>query len=309
MKKPKTPSLAKAKTGAGKTQTAKLTWLPKKTFELEFTIPWTQVKKTYNKVLDEAVKQAEIKGFRKGKAPKDLVEKSLDKQKIYQEVLKHVLPSTYEAAVKQHNLRPLMSPKITPVSAQENKDWQFKAASCEAPEVKLGDYTKTVKGELAKEKIWTPGKGKTETDKKGKDPQAGYDQKIRLATQALLQNVKVEVSDILVDDELNRMLTRLLDQVNKLGMTIDQYAAAKNMTADKLREIYRKQAAETLQMEFILQAIVQDRQIKINKEQVDKMIAAAPDEKARKRLDTPMQRAYISAILAKRQALDYLTSL
>jgi FKBP-type peptidyl-prolyl cis-trans isomerase (trigger factor) len=292
-----------------KIPTAKLTWLPKKTFELEFTIPWTKVKKTYDQVVEQTVDQAEIKGFRKGKAPKDLVEKTLDKQKIYQEVLKNLLPSTYEQAVKQHHLRPIISPQITPVAAVENKDWQFKAAACEAPEVKLGDYAQAVKGALAKDKIWLPGKGKAGAGKKEKGVQQGYDQKIKLVTAALLQSVAVEISNVLVEDELNRMLTRLLDQVNKLGMTIEQYAAAKNTTANNLREIYRKQAEESLQIEFILQAIVQDRKIQISKDEIDQMIKATPDEKARKRLDTPMQRAYISSILAKRKALDYLTNL
>ncbi len=288
---------------------AKLTWLPKKTFELEFTIPWAKVKKTYDQVLKQTVEQTEIKGFRKGKAPKDLVEKSLDKQKIYQEVLKNLLPSTYEEAIKQHHLKPIISPQITPVAAVENKDWQLKTTACEAPEVKLGDYIQAVKGALAKEKIWTPDKGKAETNKKEKGVSQGYDQKIKLATAALLQNVQVEVSNILVEDELNRMLTRLLDQVNKLGMTIEQYAAAKKTTANNLREIYKKQAEESLQIEFILQAIVQDRKVQISKVEIDQMIKATPDEKARKRLDTPMQRAYISSILAKRKVLDHLTNL
>ena len=58
-----------------------------------------------------------------------------------------------------------------------------------------------------------------------------------------------------------------------------------------------------------MQSIVQDKKIKVTDEEIDKMISATPDEKVRKSLNTPMQKAYISSILAKRKALDFLTSL
>lgn len=285
---------------------AKLTWLPKKTFELEFTIPWPQVKKTYDLVLEEEAVKTTIKGFRQGKAPLNLVEKNLDKQKLYQQVLNKLLPETYSKAVKQHNLRPIMSPKLTPTSIKDGESWQFKAVCCERPEIKLGDYQKELKGALAKEKIWTPGKGKDEEEKGAKQ---SYDKKIKLVTQTLLTNIKVELPDILINDEINRMLTRLLDQVNSLGMTIEQYFSSKGMTSKQLRADFRQQAEQTLKLEFTLQQIVMDRKVKVEKGEIDKMIQATPDEKIRKRLDTPLERAYLASIIAKRKVLDYLTNL
>ncbi len=286
---------------------AKLTWLPKKTFELEFTLPWHKVKKAYDQALKEAAKTATIQGFRKGKAPLDLVEKNLDQQKLYQQVLSALLPQTYAEAVKQHHLKPMMSPKITPLATEEGQEWTFKATSCEAPEVKLGDYQKAVKGELAKEKIWLPGKDKDKEEKKS--AQKTYDQKLKIITQTLLKTAQVEISDLLIEDELNRMLTRLLDQINSLGMTIDQYAQSKGITTQQLRTSYQQQAEQTLKLEFILQAIVEERKIQVGQNEVDKIIQATADEKIKQKLNTPLQRAYISAILAKRKALDYLTNL
>lgn len=286
--------------------TTKLTWLPKKTFELEFTIPWEKAKKTYEKVLKEIASKTTIKGFRKGKAPIELVEKTLDKQKLYEQVIKKLLLETYQAVIKHHHLAPIISPKIQIISLKEGEDWKFKATACEAPEVKLDNYEQIVKGELAKIKIWTPDKGKPE---KEEDKKQSYDQKLKTVTKALLENIKTEVSDILIEDEVNRMLSRLLDQVNNLNMTIDQYLASKGITSEQLREDYKKQAKETLKLEFILQKIVADRKIKVEKEEIDKMIQAVPNEKLRQKLNTPLQRAYIASILAKRKVLDYLTSL
>ena len=70
---------------------AKLTWLPKKTFELEFSLPWEEVKKTYDAVVVDLVKTAKIEGFRPGKAPKEMVEKQADKGRLYGEVINRLL--------------------------------------------------------------------------------------------------------------------------------------------------------------------------------------------------------------------------
>ena len=292
--------------------TTKLSWLPKKTFELEFTIPWAQVKESYDQALKELAVKTTIKGFRKGKAPLSLVEKNIDKQKLYKEILNKLLPETYSKAVKQHHLRPIISPKLTPISIKEGGDWQFKAVSCERPEIKLGDYQKQVRGALAKEKIWVPGQESPSVkvpENKDRNAKQSYDKKIKLITQALLINIKVELADILINDEVNRMLTRLLDQVNSLGMTIEQYLSSKGMTSEQLKANFRQQSEETLKLEFILQQIVADRKVKVEKEEIDKMIKAAPDKKIQKKLDTPIERAYIASIIAKRKVLDYLTSL
>ena len=285
---------------------AKLTWLPKKTFELEFTIPWKKAKETYAKILKEVAGEMILKGFRKGKAPLNLVEKNTSKSKLYEEVIRSLLPETYQLAVQKHHLAPVVSPKIEPISVQENEDWQFKATACEKPEIKLGNYQQIVRGELLKDKIWTPDKGKP--DKKEK-PELSSEQKMRIATKALADNIKAEISDILLENEVNRMLSQLLDQVNNLGMTIQQYLASKNLTQQKLREDFRTQAEATLKLEFILQEIVKEQSIKIKPEEIEKMIQAIPDEKTRENLKKPQERAYIALLLAKRKAIDYLISL
>lgn len=315
--KTKTQTLDKNPTTHNPQPTTKLTWLPKKTFELEFSLPWPEVKKTYDLTLKEIASQTAIKGFRKGKAPINLVEKSADKQKIYEEVIKKLLPKTYDQTVKQHHLEPIMSPKIQLVSLKEGENWQFKAIACERPEIKLGNYEQLIKGELAKTKIWLPGQrsfseGVTPDKAKkeaGKEVKQSYDEKLKIVTQTLLNNIKVEIADILIEDEVNRMLTRFLDQVNSLGMTIEQYLHNKGITNSQLRQQYQKQAEDTLKIEFILEKIIENKKITVSPQEINKMIEVTPDEKVRQQLKTPLQMSYLFTILSKRKALDYLIAL
>ncbi len=285
---------------------AKLTWLPKKTFELEFSIPWPEVKTAYTQVVDQLTKESKLEGFRKGKAPKALIEKSVDKGKLYEEVINRLLPLSYAKSISQHQLKPAVAPKIQIISAKENEAWQFKATSCELPQVSLGNYTQTVKGVLAKEKIWTPAKGAPDK-KEQKD--LTETQKLNLIAKSLIDSIRLDLSDLLVESERDRLLAKLLDQIQKLGLSIDQYAISNNKTVDQIKAEYLQTASNSLKLEIILQAIADDKGFKVTDAEIDKMIAAAGDEKIKKALNTPGERAYIASVLRKRQVIDYLLGL
>jgi len=290
-----------------KTVLAKIEWLPKKTFTLSFAIPWEKVKKTYDEVLTQLIKEAKIEGFRKGKAPQKIVEKSIDKGKLYGEVINQLLPLSYAQAVSQHQLKPAVAPQIKILAAEENKPWQFEAMSCELPEVKLGDYQKIVRGALAANKIWTPNQG-SPTKNKAKSELTDT-QKINLIAKALISEISVDLPDMLINSEKDRQLSQLLDQTQKLGITIDQYAQSTGKSVEQVKKDYHQSAENSLKLELILQSIADDKKFTVNDKDIDQMIAASGDEKIKTELNKPSQRAYIASVLKKRQAIDYLLSL
>lgn len=283
--------------------TAKLAWLPQKTFELEFSIPWNTVKKTYDETLKKIVQEAEIKGFRKGKAPISAVEKNIDKSKLYNEVLRNLLPQTYLKSLKQHNLRPICDPKVQPLETNEGKDWLFKATACETPDIKLGDYEAKIKGVRAKDKIWVPGKEEKKEEKKTEE------QILKEIFDTLRQETEIDIPPMLLETEEKRMLSRLLEQVNKLGLTLDEYLTNNNKSIEILKAENRKIAEDTLKMEFILQEIARQKNFETTEKEIQDMINAVPDEQTRKNLSTPMQKAYIGSIIRKRKVIDFLKNL
>jgi FKBP-type peptidyl-prolyl cis-trans isomerase (trigger factor) len=272
------------------------------TLELTITIPWAKVSKSCQKVLEELATQATIKGFRKGKAPAKMVEEKLGKQHLYEETLKEILPQIYLEAVKEHHLKPVVNPQITVNSLAENKDWQIKATTCELPKVDLGNYKDNVKKALATEKIWVPGK-----DKKA-EPE-NESQRIDKIFKALIENVKINIPEILIQDEVNRMLSRLIDQTARLGLTVEQYLASTGKTTDQIKNEYQNQAKETIKLELILSSIADEEKIQVTDEEVQKMIEAIPEEEAKKTFQTPEQKAYIIQLLRKRRVIDNLAKL
>jgi len=95
------------------------------TIQLTIPLPWPDIQKTREEVINQAVDGAEMPGFRKGKAPKEMVEKSLDEAKLRDEVLKKILPKAYIDAVQEHKLQPIMNPKIQIQKIEDGKDWEF----------------------------------------------------------------------------------------------------------------------------------------------------------------------------------------
>ena len=275
------------------------------TIELTINIPWRRVQQAYDKNIETVAKEANIKGFRKGKAPKKVVEKNIDKQAVYQEILKNLITDLYVETVKEHQLKPIVNPQINVNSMEEGKDWQIKAVTCEFPKIELGDYKQAVKKELAVDKIWVPGKDK-ENKEKATDNE---NQKLDKVFKALLENVKFSIPAVLLQEEVNRMLSRLIEQTSKLGLTVEQYLTSIGKNPDQIKEEYQQQAEQTLKLELILSAIADDQKIEIADQEVQKMIDAIPEEDTKKAFEKEEQKIYIRQLLRKRQAIDNLSKL
>ncbi len=78
-----------------------------------------------------------IPGFRKGKAPKNLVEKYIGKSAILEEAIDRMLPQVYEQALKEQEIEPYAQPRI---EVTQLEPLAFKATVPLFPEVELGDY-------------------------------------------------------------------------------------------------------------------------------------------------------------------------
>lgn len=86
--------------------------------------------------------QVNIPGFRKGKAPRKIVEQHVGKQTVLQEAFDYfIAPEALADALKDQNMEDIVArPKIEPVTLEDGKDVVFKATVVPRPEVKLGEY-------------------------------------------------------------------------------------------------------------------------------------------------------------------------
>ncbi|TES82774.1 MAG: trigger factor [Dehalococcoidia bacterium] len=91
--------------------------------------------------LDESfhrlAQRADIPGFRKGKAPREVLERHIGKDRLLEEALNTLLPQAYEKALKEQELEPFASPSI---EITQSDPMIFKATVPLKPVVELGDY-------------------------------------------------------------------------------------------------------------------------------------------------------------------------
>lgn len=267
---------------------------PDGTIELRITLLAKDIKNEWETVVSEMVKSADLPGFRKGKAPKKLVEEKLDKTKIKDEVLKKLLPEAYAEAIKANNLKPIVDPQIhIDEELIDGKDWNFHILTCEAPVVNLGTYKAEVKKITAKSKIIIPGKTQETV-------------KIDEIIDVVLKNVDVKIPIILIQKEADRLLSQMLDEIKKLGMSLDQYLSSTQKTAENIRAEYANKAERDLKLEFVLQKIAVAEKITVEEVEIQKTIdSAKPEEKE----GLIANKYLLASIIRQQKTLDFLKNL
>ncbi len=268
--------------------------LPDGTIKLLITIPRAKVNKAREEAIVNIAKQANLPGFRKGKAPERLVEEKLDKSEIQEDVLKNLLPQAYQEAVIEHQLRPIMNPKIHIEKIEEDKDWIVEAVTCEVPKVEIGSYKDNVKSVTAKSKIIIPGK---------EEKKPTFEE----IAKALLEKAKLEIPSVLLEQETDRLLSQLLADIKKLGLNLEQYLASTKRTPEDLRAEYTNRARDDMKLEFILQKIAEEEKIIVEEKEIEEAIQKAKSAEEKKHLEN--NKYMLAAILRQQKTLDYLMSL
>ena len=281
--------------------------------QISFTIAWNKIKKAQESSALELGKNIEVPGFRKGKAPLIKLLSHIPQNKLVEKTLSGILPQLFSDAVKEHKLKPAVYPKFEVVKADNDSDWQIRAKTAEIPEIKLGDYKKKISGILRAKTLWTPEKAKiagTKTDDKKGQPPLTKEQKDQQALQALLESVDITIPSVILQEEVNSRLSKLLERLENLGLNLESYLASIKKTPDNLRAEYEKQAKDAISVDLLLAKIAEEEKIEIEKAQIDAAIqASAGDKNLADNLDTPEKRNLIKTILRKRKSLEIITSL
>lgn len=115
---------------------------------ITISIPADDIQKQVKTKLNSAQRSAKIKGFRKGKAPIDVVKKMYEPE-IRQDVINDSVIKKFYELVEEKNFKPVGRPNLVPERIEIEKDIIFKATFEVYPEISLGNlsrlsYTKAV---------------------------------------------------------------------------------------------------------------------------------------------------------------------
>ena len=109
--------------------------------KLSVIVTKKEIQEKIDKKLDEVKDTINLKGFRPGKAPRELLKKQFGKV-LYGEVIEKTLNDSAFQALKDKNIKPAGQPKIDIKSSGEDKDLEFTIEVEKVPEIKKVDLSK-----------------------------------------------------------------------------------------------------------------------------------------------------------------------
>lgn len=107
---------------------------------LKITAPAAEVNAGYKKAVKKIADQVNIPGFRKGKAPRAIIEMHYGKEAVKQEAFEIVANKAYSEALEQEKLIPVSDPKVEESVFEEGKDMELTIKVTLKPEPELGEY-------------------------------------------------------------------------------------------------------------------------------------------------------------------------
>lgn len=273
---------------------SKLEKLPHARVRLTITVEADVLKKQYDVAIKKVAEHVEIKGFRKGHAPANMVIQKAGNGTILQEMIDLVLPDSYYNAIAEHkDLVPVSQPAIDvkelkddPNGGQIPVAMTYTAEVDIMPEIQVGDYKKIkVKPKTAEDKIETKeidgtideikkmygddylraGNFKDDAEMRKMVEDNIRQQKIFQAEsdtydaiiEEALKKAKVEVPESMTHNEIHRMMSQIEMQAKAYGMTLEEWMKSQSKTSDDLHKEWHDQAEKAAKVGLVLGKIAE----------------------------------------------------
>jgi len=289
---------------------------------LTISFPWKEVEPEYQKALNKMAKQLVIPGFRKGMVPPHIAEEQLKPEALVEAVLQRLLPKAYQEALEKEHKHPISDPEFDPKVVTKGVDWQIEVHLAEKPTVDVTNYVKIakeakkaalahLKEEAKKKEQSKTEKGSTKTTADDlHEKQHQDDHILQHIFQDLVKICKPQLPELLVKQQTRRELERLVQELQSMKLTLDDFLSRNNQTFEQLSGNIAARAVGQLQLEFILQAISQQAEITVTEAEIEEVIAKIGDEKVRKEKQTETH--YLEAIrehLSRKKLFDHLLTI
>lgn len=247
--------------------------------EITFEVPFEELQSFIDKAAENLGRELEVEGFRKGKAPKEVVREKVGEEMILQEAGHECIKESYLKALKEHGLEPLGQPLVSITKLAPNNPFEFKATIAVLPEIELPDYKKII-SKIERSKIEVT---QEEIDKIRQEKEKKEKERLR---QEMLEKVAeastFEVPQVLIDSEKDRALSDIKAQVPQmLGMTFEDYLKKINKTEEELTDSISVEAEKRVRNSLILREIQRLEKIEISEkeleDEMEKMSKMAPN--------------------------------
>ncbi|HEX5549173.1 MAG TPA: trigger factor [Ktedonobacterales bacterium] len=107
---------------------------------LNVELEWDELEKASDRAYKKLAQQYNVPGFRRGKAPRSMIERMLGKDAIYQEGLEDLVDQSYKQAIRENGIQPIARPTVDAPPIEYGQPYTFTARVPVLTPVTLGDY-------------------------------------------------------------------------------------------------------------------------------------------------------------------------
>lgn len=320
------------------------------------------------KALDNFTDAVELPGFRKGKAPRDLVLKHIGDKALLEEMAELALAEVYPEIIKEEKIDAIGRPEIILTKIALDNPLGFKITTAIVPEITLPDYKKIAKeknkdskevsitdeeleegilklrkyrahealhaeghahdnhehGDALEEKNLPPlddeyvkslGKFENVSDFKSKFKDQLLDEKkwqekekIRIAIlEKILEDMKVEVPDVLVSFEENKIIEKLESDIANMGLDWNDYLKRIGKTEDDIRKEFHGDAEKRAKLSLAIEKIGKEEKLAPTEEEIENNVKDLMSKY--EGVDPLRARLYVEEVLRNQKVLEFLENL
>jgi len=253
-----------------------ITKLPKSLVEINVEIPAEDFSVFVEKALVEIAKDAQIAGFRRGTAPKEVVKERIGQAKILDRAASMAIEATIPVVITENHIEPLGYPQVNILKLAEGNPMEYKAVVAVYPQVGLPDY-KQIAGqfELKKAEVTEEDINRLKMEKE----RHAREHLREDVLEAVAKKTNVEVPDILIERETERMMGQLKEKTPRaLNMSFEEYLGKLGKTEDELRQTMAHDNELKIKNYLVLQELGKSGKIEVT----DAEITAAIKKEATK---------------------------
>ncbi len=328
----------------------KRTDVSKDTIEYTITIPSKNFEESYSSVLKDHTKDLDMKGFRKGQVPEDIIKTNMG-DTIKYETFEKLAPLYVNTTLMKEKVNPIVPPAYKEIPQIEaGKDIVFTVIVTVMPEFKLGnlkkikvekkeikvddkevdssieELKKTQKtGEMNINDTWAKEVAKNiglekinsleDLKKLIKDSLKG--QKEHLALHEYQDKIweeavkisKIQIPDVAVKYEASERENTFIYEMKQRGVDIKDFLKTQNITIEKMREMWEKDAKEALEADTLLNIYAKEKSVSISEDELNKKIEEIKKGQGDARNDiysNPQWREYVKNVETKTKAFNML---
>jgi FKBP-type peptidyl-prolyl cis-trans isomerase (trigger factor) len=314
--------------------------------EIRAVIAFEEFKKFIEQVEKEISKDFEMKGFRKGQVPKEMVIKEVGQDKILSEAANLAIREYYPQIIKENNLEPLGSPEVEILKLAPNNPLEFRVVIYILPDITLPDY-KNISKQVKKQEIIIEDKEieqaikqlqemkeqipeeqrkkinfdkpeelkKTISIQMKREKEAIEKQRIRdEILGAVAKNCDWQVPEILISTEKKRTVEDLKKNVSQsLKMSFDDYLKKIKKSEKELEDSLETEIINRIKKILVLGEIQKQEKIKASQEELEKevniFLEHPANQQKKDKIDQIALKSYLKEKIEQEKTLQFLENL